>query len=71
MTKVLPDRLYLVEQNVGHQVWPEGQDYSRVLDARISKDGGYWLRCSYGDASILGWVIQTDDDLHAENIEAR
>lgn len=68
VTKVLPDRLYLVEQNVGHQVWQEGQDYSRVLDARISEDGGYWLRCSYGDASVMGWVIQTDDDLHAESI---
>jgi glutathionylspermidine amidase/synthetase len=69
ITKVMPDRLHLIEQNVGHHVWPEGQDYSRELEARISDDGGYWLRCSYGDASILGWVIQTDDDQHAENIE--
>jgi len=69
VTKVLADRLYVVEQNVGHQVWPEGQDYSRELEARISDDGGYWLRCSYGDASILGWVMQTDDDTYAEHIQ--
>ncbi|WP_133011979.1 bifunctional glutathionylspermidine amidase/synthase [Marinomonas flavescens] len=69
VTEVYPDKLRLVEQNVGHQIWPKGQNYSRELPARISDDGGYWLRCSYGDASILGWVIQTDDDTYAERIE--
>ena len=69
VSEVYPDRLRIVEQNVGHKVWPEGQNYSRELHARISEDGGYWLECSFGDASILGWVIQTDDDQYSEVIE--
>ena len=68
VTEVHPDRLCLVEQNVTHEVWPEGQAFSRAIPAKITDDGGYWLRCSYGDATILGWVMQTEDDLHADKI---
>ncbi|MGE0621937.1 MAG: bifunctional glutathionylspermidine amidase/synthase [Pseudomonadales bacterium] len=66
VTEVYPDRVRLAEQNVGHRVWPEGRNWARELPARITDDGGFWLRCSFGDASILGWVVQTDDDTHAE-----
>ncbi|SIS91124.1 bifunctional glutathionylspermidine amidase/synthase [Neptunomonas antarctica] len=69
ITEVYPDRLRLIEQNVTHSVWPEGQQFSREIPARVTADGSYWLRCSYGDATILGWVIQTDDDTYAELIE--
>ena len=68
VTEVHPDRLCLVEQNVTHEVWPQGQGFSRAIPAKITDDGGYWLRCSYGDATILGWVVQTEDELHAEKI---
>lgn len=67
VTEVFPDRLRLVEQNVGNYPWAEGQNYSREIPARISEDQGYWLRCSFSDANILGWVIQTSDTEHAED----
>jgi glutathionylspermidine amidase/synthetase len=66
VTEVLADRVRLAEQNVGHRIWPEGQNYAREIPARVTDDGGFWLRCSFGDASILGWVLQTDDATHAE-----
>ncbi|PJA32424.1 MAG: bifunctional glutathionylspermidine amidase/glutathionylspermidine synthase, partial [Zetaproteobacteria bacterium CG_4_9_14_3_um_filter_53_7] len=67
VTEVFADRVRIVEQNVHHHVWAEGQHYSRELRAHISEDGGYRIECSYDDAAILGWVIQTDDDTDAEN----
>lgn len=66
VTEVSPDRIRVAEQNVGHHLWPEGRDYARELNAHIDPDGGYHIECSYDDAAILGWVIQTDDDSHAE-----
>jgi glutathionylspermidine amidase/synthetase len=65
VTEVLPGGLRIVEQNVSHLPWPEGQDYSREIPAHESEHGEYWVRCSFHDASILGWVIQTDDDTDA------
>ncbi|HEY5643571.1 MAG TPA: bifunctional glutathionylspermidine amidase/synthase [Woeseiaceae bacterium] len=61
VTEVLPDCLRIAEQNVRHQPWPAGHDYSREIPARITAHGEYWVRCSFGDATILGWVMQTDD----------
>jgi len=66
VTEIFPDRIRIAEQNVGHHIWPEGQDYSRELKAHIADDGGYHIECSYDDVAILGWVIQTDDDTHAD-----
>jgi len=66
VTEVFPDRIRIVEQNVGQHVWAEDQQYSRELKARIADDGGYHIECSYDDAAVLGWVIQTDDDTHAD-----
>ena len=66
ITEVFPDRLRVAEQNVGHQSWPEGQSYCRELRARVTADGDYWLECSYSDALILGWMIQTEDSTLAE-----
>ena len=68
VTQVFDDRVCLAEQNVDNHEWPEGQSHSREISARITDDGGYWLRCSFGDASILGWVIQTEDDTGAEKL---
>ncbi|PIW45908.1 MAG: bifunctional glutathionylspermidine amidase/synthase [Zetaproteobacteria bacterium CG12_big_fil_rev_8_21_14_0_65_54_13] len=66
VTEVFDDRIRIVEQNVSHSVWLEGQHYSRELPAHIDADGGYRIECTYDDADVLGWVIQTDDDSHAE-----
>jgi len=68
VTAVTEDYVRVVEQNVGDRVWPEGQDFSREIKAEKTEDGHYWLEDSLGDATILGWVIQTDDDTHAEPI---
>ena len=66
VTEVLPDRIRFAEQNVLDQVWPEGRDWSREIRAKLSEDGEYGVECSFEDATILGWVIQTSDAAHAE-----
>jgi glutathionylspermidine amidase/synthetase len=70
VTEVFPDGIRIAEQNVGHHLWPEGQDYSRELAARVSDDGRYWISCTFGDASILGWVVQTEEEEDAEHRDA-
>ena len=70
VTEVLPDCVRFVEQNVDHGVWPPGQRYSREVRAQVMPSGEFWLECSFGDASILGWVIQTDDTREAEPVTA-
>jgi glutathionylspermidine amidase/synthetase len=69
VTEVTPDYVRIAEQNVGDRPWPEGCNYSREIRAETTPEGNYWLECSFGDARILGWVIQTDDATHAEHIE--
>jgi glutathionylspermidine amidase/synthetase len=69
VTEVTPDYVRIVEQNVDDSLWAPGQNFSREIAAETTPDGDYWLECSFGDATILGWVIQTDDDTHAEHIE--
>ncbi len=66
VSEVFRDRIRCVEQNVENAVWPAGQTWSRELRVTVTQDGGYWIDCSYSDAQILGWVIQTDDDTFAE-----
>jgi glutathionylspermidine amidase/synthetase len=68
-TEVLPDRVRCIEQNVEDSVWPDGQGWSRELPMRIDVDGRHWVSCTFHDSSILGWVIQTEDATHAEEIE--
>jgi glutathionylspermidine amidase/synthetase len=65
VTEVFPDRVRVAEQNVSHHYWPENQHYARELPARMSDDGSYWIKCSFDDANILGWVIQTEDEQHS------
>lgn len=69
VTEVAPDYVRVAEQNVDNAVWPEGRDYARELKASVAEDGSYWVECTFGDATVLGWVIQTDDDTHAEDRE--
>jgi glutathionylspermidine amidase/synthetase len=68
VTEVTDDYVCVVEQNVGDRPWQSEQTYSRQIRAEVAADGSYWLECSFGDATILGWVIQTDNDRHAERI---
>ncbi len=68
VTEVFPDRVRCIEQNVEDKVWGLDQPYSRELAATVMSDGGYWIDCSFDDAEIMGWVVQTDDATHAETI---
>ncbi|MEQ8860288.1 MAG: bifunctional glutathionylspermidine amidase/synthase [Pseudomonadales bacterium] len=70
VVEALPDRVRIAEQNFDHQPWPAGQAWAREIPAKTTEDGAYWLRCGFGEAGILGWVIQTDDDRCAETFEA-
>ncbi len=64
VTEVQPTYIRVAEQNVEYTSW-ENQPFSRELPAVMSPEGNYWIQCSYTDASILGWVIQTEDSTHA------
>ena len=65
ITEVYPHCIRLVEQNLNYLPWPEGRDYSREIKATITDTGEFWLESSFGDATILGWLIQTEDDSDA------
>ena len=65
VTQVSGDFVRVVEQNVEHTVWENGKPWSRELPARIDEDGRFWVDCTFKDASILGWVIQTREDVDA------
>lgn len=65
VTEVSDTWIRVAEQNVDHQTWPQNRNYSRQLSAKISEDGEYWITCSFGNAQILGWMIQTDDTTYA------
>lgn len=69
VTAVEGDVIRCIEQNVDHVEWHHEKDYSRELKASLGTDGEYHIDCSFPDTHILGWVIQTDDDTHAEPIE--
>jgi len=66
ITEVSDQWIRVAEQNVNHHLWPNNRNYSRELPAKISADGEYWITCSFADAQILGWMIQTDDTRFAE-----
>jgi glutathionylspermidine amidase/synthetase len=65
ITEVFDDKIRIVEQNQDFGKWPDGQDFSRQIKAKVGNGGDYWLNCSSGNSTILGWVIQTDDPTHA------
>ncbi|MPY71030.1 MAG: bifunctional glutathionylspermidine amidase/synthase [Alphaproteobacteria bacterium] len=68
VTEVLPDRVRCIEQNVDDRAWADGRSWSRELPAATDEHGGFRVSCTFDDTAILGWVIQTGDDTHAEAI---
>lgn len=70
ITEVFEDKIRIAEQNMDFHCWPEGQNYSREIKAKIGNKGDYWLHCPSNDSTILGWVIQTDDPTHSVMLEA-
>ncbi len=69
VTEVYDDRIRVIEQNVEDKRWPDGENWSRELAVTLGEDGSYWIDCTFEDAGIMGWVIQTADPTHAEVIE--
>lgn len=66
VTEVGESYIRIAEQNVGHAKWEAGKNYARELDATLTQEGEYWVKCSYGDAEILGWMTQTSDTRYSE-----
>lgn len=66
ITEVGEDYVRIAEQNFSHQRWPAGQPYSRELTMSVTEAGGYVIDGGGDGATILGWVLQTDDGTHAE-----
>ncbi|MDH5346195.1 MAG: CHAP domain-containing protein, partial [Gammaproteobacteria bacterium] len=55
----------IAEQNYRHYKWEPGRHYSRELRVTVTEHGEYHVQCDSGNSTILGWVMQTDDDQHA------
>ncbi|MDP5032153.1 MAG: bifunctional glutathionylspermidine amidase/synthase [Paraglaciecola sp.] len=66
ITEVSDSYVRIVEQNMDFVPWPDGRDYSREIKVKIGREGDFWIECSFSDATILGWMIQTADTTHAE-----
>lgn len=66
ITEVTSQYVRIVEQNMNFIPWPDGRNYSRQIKAKVGRDNDFWLECSFSDATILGWMIQTEDTTHAE-----
>lgn len=70
ITAVFDDKIHIAEQNMDFHRWPEGQNFSREIKAKVGSNGDYWLHCPSNDSTILGWVIQTDDPTHSVVLKA-
>jgi glutathionylspermidine amidase/synthetase len=68
ITEVGDDYVQIAEQNFSHHCWPAGQSYSRELAMSLNALSGYVIDSGGDGASILGWLLQTDDPTHAEDI---
>lgn len=60
ITEVLDNKVRIVEQNVTHIRLPAGQQWTRELPLCIT-DNGYYIKDTFDDTEILGWMIQTND----------
>jgi glutathionylspermidine amidase/synthetase len=47
--------------------WKEGCDYSREITVKIGEQGDFWLHCPPKEGQILGWMLQTENQLHSED----
>ncbi len=68
VTEVHDNFIRIAEQNVENNIWPKGQSFSRQLEVKRTEGGGYWVEPWQEEDSIMGWVIQTDDDTFSEDI---
>lgn len=64
ITHVLENKVRIVEQNVLHHKLPAGQQWTRELPLSVD-NGSYTLSDTFTDTTILGWMIQTDNNQYA------
>jgi glutathionylspermidine amidase/synthetase len=67
VSEVLPHAIRIVEQNMDFVKWKEGCDYSREITVKIGEQGDFWLHCPPKEGQILGWMLQTENQLHSED----
>ncbi|MBS0924245.1 bifunctional glutathionylspermidine amidase/synthase [Providencia sp. JGM181] len=64
ITQVFDNKVRVVEQNVLHHKLPAGQQWTRELPLNTD-NGSYTLSDTFTDTTILGWMIQTDNNQYA------
>lgn len=64
ITQVFDNKVRIVEQNVLHHKLPAGQQWTRELPLNTD-NGSYTLSDTFTDTTILGWMIQTDNNQYA------
>jgi glutathionylspermidine amidase/synthetase len=67
ISEVLPHAIRIVEQNMDFVKWKEGCNYSREIVLKIGEQGDFWLHCPPKEGQILGWMLQTEDELNSED----
>ena len=60
ITQLHGNKVRIAEQNVIHSPLPQGQQWTRELEM-VVENGGYTLKDTFDDTTILGWMIQTED----------
>ena len=68
VTEVASEYIRVAEQNVDNRLWPEGETFSRELKTKTTECGGFWVEPGLENDSILGWVVQTEDNTFSEDI---
>ncbi|MDH3578762.1 MAG: glutathionylspermidine synthase family protein [Gammaproteobacteria bacterium] len=66
ITDVGDGSVRIAEQNFEHRKWQDDRRWSRELAMTVSESGEIHIDGGGDNAEILGWVIQTTDDSHAE-----
>ncbi|AFU99383.1 bifunctional glutathionylspermidine amidase/synthase [Simiduia agarivorans] len=66
ITDIGPDFVRIAEQNVEHAKLPEGQHWNRQLRLERKPNGRFQIHEQFSNTRILGWMIQTQDDTHAQ-----
>jgi glutathionylspermidine amidase/synthetase len=66
ITDVGDGSVRIAEQNFEHRKWQDDRRWSRELVMTVSESGEIHIDGGGDNAAILGWVMQTADDSHAE-----
>ncbi|MEW5560978.1 bifunctional glutathionylspermidine amidase/synthase [Enterobacter asburiae] len=64
ITQLVGNKVRVAEQNVIHHPLPQGQQWTRELTL-VVKGGHYTIEDTFDDTTILGWMIQTENNEHS------